>query len=730
MPRKKNRYARRGRGKMIYPDIPTARRRLTSHTNGTNEKNSTPLSYWKDTLYFRFENNEEKLESWLCKILPVAQLSADRYDTTVFIENGASVAGEIDKILDKCDVKGQRTVGLYGHYQVTMLSAPHEESTTYLSSPYRKVRRIFMRFVRRNGILPDATQALRDTLTQVFLSPDFDVEDAEDLLGQALMNKVEGVEDFLTKLVSMTGSASTIQQDGIAECLARRVEEYCQNHLNCHTLIPPWLTQGRNSSMYEKEPDMSYQPAYYSVTTQETGTVECVSAICEVAMNDSLSKGIFDVMTSFAGTRFLLDLGLVVDIEANEDTDSLDRIRLILVDGTVENLVELSRDNSAVAFVARDKIENRLQNLQTLQNYLNSDPRQIFQDSPPKRSLLESYRLLQNSINYTISELQNALNTVVHLLHQPIDDSEIRNEENDIVQACEVLLNNSTVVELYRDNGVIRSNVDALSFPAVSYLGLLLGPGFETHVTLTANDMHKLYHAVEKAFRLKNLEKMQVPIAITVSQGYINPERYSTFVDMQGSDFDRDAFRNGGSYTTRNLKMGFFTLDAIKHFALMYHPELGGRSKRIMMAAGLHWMSNASKMEREREGDFIYDLVREMSPETTSWEPEPLMEQDAQNATAEPAGRYGRFLSDLLSDHADASENSKDRFRAILNNKAVKDLVQAGNNESRLREMVARRTLDGFLDELGEDILEARDRLIREVNPGRRRVSRASRSLS
>uniref|UniRef100_A0A060SXQ8 ARAD1A11286p n=1 Tax=Blastobotrys adeninivorans TaxID=409370 RepID=A0A060SXQ8_BLAAD len=729
MPRMKNRYKRRGRGKMIYPDMPTARRRVTSHTNGTNEKNSTPLSYWKDTLYFRFENNKEKLESWLRKILPVAQLSADRYDTPVFIENGASVADEIDEVLRKCDVKGQRTVGLYGHYQLTMLSAHHKESTKFLSFPYDRLKYIFAPF-ELNGIVPEAGRTIRDKVVQTFHNPNMDIAGFLRLIQQAFQDQSVLLDSFMTELVSMTGSASTIQQDGIAECLARRAEKYCQNHLNCHTLIPPWLTQGRNSSMYEKEPDMSYQPAYYSVTAQETGTVECVSAICEVAMSDSLSKGIFDVMTSFAGTRFLLDLGLVVDIEANEDTDSLDRIRLILVDGTVENLVELSRDNSAVAFVARDKIENRLQNLQTLQNYLNSDPRQIFQNSPPKRRLLESYRLLQNSINYTISELQNALKTVVHLLHRPIDDSEIRNEDNDIVQACEVLLNNSTVVELYRDNGVIRSSGDALTFPAVSYLGLLLGPGFDTHVTLTANDMHKPYHAVEKAFRLKNLERMQVPIAITVSQVYINPEHYSAFVAMQGSDFDRDAFRNGGSYTTRNLKMGFFTLDAIKHFALMYHPELGGRSKRIMMAAGLHWMSNASKMEREREGDFIYDLVREMSPETTSWGPEPLMEQDAQNATAEPAGRYGRFLSDLLSDHADASENSKDRFRAILNNKAVKDLVQAGNNESRLREMVARRTLDGFLDELGEDILEARDRLIREVNPGRRTVSRASRSLS
>uniref|UniRef100_A0A060SZH1 ARAD1C07788p n=1 Tax=Blastobotrys adeninivorans TaxID=409370 RepID=A0A060SZH1_BLAAD len=730
MPRMKNRYKRRGRGKMIYPDMPTARRRVTSHTNGTNEKNSTPLSYWKDTLYFRFENNKEKLESWLRKILPVAQLSADRYDTTVFIENGASVADEIDEVLRKCDVKGQRTVGLYGHYQVTMLSAPHEESTTYLSSPYRKVRRILMCFVQRNGILPDATQPFRDTLTQVFLSPDFDVEDAEVLLAQAHMNTVEGVEGFLAKLVSMTGSASTIQQDGIAECLARRVENYCQNHLNCHTLIPPWLTRGRNSSMYEKEPDMSYKPAFYSLTAQETGTVECVSAICEVAMSDSLSKGIFDVMTSFAGTRFLLDLGLVVDIEANEDTDSIDRIRLILVDGTVENLVELSRDNSAVAFVARDKIENRLQNLQTLQNYLNSDPRQIFQDSPPKRSLLESYRLLQNSINYTIAELHNAGNAVAEVLSQPIVGREGRNEDSNIVTACEVLLTNCTIVELSRDNdGIVTSNRDALSFPVASYLGLLLGPDFETEVSLTIDDMRGIFDAVETAFRLKNLEKIQIPIAITVSQEYINPEHYSAFVDMQGSDFDRAAFSNGGSYTTRNLEMGFFTLDAIKHFALMYHPELGGRSKRIMMAAGLHWMSNASKMEREREGDFIYDLVREMSPETTSRGPEPLMEQDAQNATAEPAGRYGRFISDLLSDHADASENSKERFRTILNNKGVKDLVQAGNNESRLREMVARRTLDGFLDELGEDTREARDRLIREVNPGRRRVNRASRSL-
>uniref|UniRef100_A0A060SXK4 ARAD1A13684p n=1 Tax=Blastobotrys adeninivorans TaxID=409370 RepID=A0A060SXK4_BLAAD len=539
-----------------------------------------------DILRFKYNGDEVALETWLVKMVPVARWSASARDTTVLIENGACVTDKVDSILRKCGVKGQRTIGVSGNYQITIQSAALFQGTQFLTSPLDDIMFDLVPFV--DSVLPEDGQSVRGALSQLRQNPSMDIKAFTDLMMKAFRDQTIALGRLLQQLVSRSRCAFSIEQDGIAQQLVGPIERYCKKH-GCGDAIPEWV-QGR-SSIYERTMDMSCEPAYHELTYptfQGSAT-----AMCKVCMSEPLSKGIFDILTSFSGTRFRLDVGLVVDIEANE---AIDRIRLVLVDGTVDRLVELSH-NRAVAAVARDKIENRLKLLKLLQRCV-MQPGEIPRDC---EDTVETYRPLQDSIEYTINELQNSRNTISGV--PGISEVSEHECKEYIAEACEVLLNNSTVVELSKG-----TTGDTLKFPVEGFLGLKLGP--ENHVSLTTDDMWNIYGTIETAYRMRSfgLELIKLPISIILTRECVNPERYHSFVRSQGPDFDAVAFENGDSHHSGKgtLSMVLFTDEVVWHMALKYDSGLG-HSKRIMMAAALQWVIDVS-----RDREFTYDLAGDL----------------------------------------------------------------------------------------------------------------------
>lgn len=537
-----------------------------------------------DILRFKYDNDTVALEKWLEKMLPVARWSARARDTTVLIEDGESVTDNIDSTLEKYEVKAHRTIGLFGHYQITFSSSALFQATQFLTSPSECIKYELTPFVK-TSMLPEGGQ-----------NPNMDIETFRDPIMEAFW-KIDEARRLLERLVLKRQFDSSIQEDGIARRLIGPIERYCTNTLDYRVPMPEWAITGQVSPMYERSLDMSYGPAYYYLTFREVWQASA-TAMCKVCMSEPLSKGIFDILTSFSGTGFRLDVGLVVDIEVKEDKESIDRIRLLLVNGTVEKLVEQCHNNRAVAFVAREKIKNRLQHLQVLQRYVTQP-----EDAPHNREdNVETYSALRESIEYSINVLQNARDTVAEVLGS---EREHQCKEEHMAEACEMLLNNSTFVELCE--GTVA---DSLEFPIEGFLGLKLGPDLE-NVLLTTDEMQRIYYSIETEYvmRSSQLERIGLPISIIVTRECIAPERYDAFVRKQGPDFDAIGFENGDSLQCEKgkISMCFFTDEVVRHWALQYDCGLEGHSKRIITAAALQWV-----IELSRDRGFICNLAGDL----------------------------------------------------------------------------------------------------------------------
>uniref|UniRef100_A0A060TDP1 ARAD1D49280p n=1 Tax=Blastobotrys adeninivorans TaxID=409370 RepID=A0A060TDP1_BLAAD len=533
--------------------IPTRNDKLPNGTAVPSELSN--LSYDDISYHYKYRGNIHKLREFLRRVLPVASLASLQHDVVIDIEKGDTVGNEIETILSEFEIKGRRTIGLFGLYSIIMPSVPHGCAVQFIWNLFMLVASIL---------------------------------DSQDTRGAVLL---------LGGLVQTTSDGSRVLQDGTTERLVVITEDYCRDRLHENSRVPGRTVERRTVSAYEKEPDQSFQPAYQNLADNST---DLPTVICEVGMSDVVSKVIFDCLTTLAGSRGKIDLSLGVDLTINNI--GLTGIRLFVFDSSITTLVRFAERNQSVARFTRSKIENRLIHLRYLRDRLQA------MQTREERVKYEAYVHIQPTVLPTIEYYERTRDYLMTVSGGEVTDQ-------DIVETCRVVLENAEVIQMTRrDDDFIVTDINGeplngLAVKAEAFLGLLLG--FEAQVTLDIATLERIFLAVAKASESENLERIPSPIPLVVTKRHISDRRYDEFVASQGTNFNREAFESDQPVMAPKVILSHLRYDTvITTAARAYRDKKNFGSRALKLASALFWFR-----EKQKDGVEVYDLeeLREAS---------------------------------------------------------------------------------------------------------------------
>uniref|UniRef100_A0A060TAL2 ARAD1D27830p n=1 Tax=Blastobotrys adeninivorans TaxID=409370 RepID=A0A060TAL2_BLAAD len=546
---------------MEHADMPDKYKKVVPHANGGTKTRSSlkafserssdegNLTYDDVSFYYNYYGDSDSLAEWLRKVVPVAAFASIRHDTFIDIGEGVQIADEIEKVLEELDFRGRRCIGLFGHYSIVMPSRPHFIGTQFITW-------------------------LNELIGSV-LEP-------QNLIQSIILRR---------GLVTETGNSRRVLQDETARPLVHIVRAYCRDRLHVNFGIPNRVILDRSSTVYQKEPDQSFQPGYQELA--DNGT-DLPTVICEVGMSDTVSKVIFDCLTSLAGSRGKIDLSLGVDLAINNI--GLTGIRLFVFDSSITTLVRFAERNQSVARFTRSKIENRLIHLRYLRDRLQA------MQTREERVKYEAYVHIQPTVLPTIEYYERTRDYLM-----TVSEGEVTGQ--DIVETCRVVLENAEVVQMTEgDDDFIVTDINGeplngLAVKVEAFLGLLLG--YEAQVTLDIETLESIFLAVAEASQSKNLEGIPSPIPLVVTRRHISDGRYDEFVASQGTNFNREAFKRDQPVTAPNVSLGHLRDDTvIRPAAKAYLDRENFRSRALKMASALFWFR-----EKQRDGVEVYDLV-------------------------------------------------------------------------------------------------------------------------
>uniref|UniRef100_A0A060T6S4 ARAD1C22572p n=1 Tax=Blastobotrys adeninivorans TaxID=409370 RepID=A0A060T6S4_BLAAD len=537
---------------MGHADMPEKYKKVVPHTNGGTKTRSSlkafserssdegNLTYDDVSFYYNYYGDSDSLAEWLRKVVPVAAFASIRHDTFIDIGEGVQIADEIEKVLEELDFRGRQCIGLFGHYSIVMPSRPHFIGTQFITRLWERI----------SGIL-----GLQD---------------------------IDMANDLRHGLVTETGDSRRALQDETTRPLVHIVRAYCRDRLHVNFGIPNRVILDRSSTVYQKEPDQSFQPGYQELA--DNGT-DLPTVICEVGMSDTVSKVIFDCLTSLAGSRGKIDLSLGVDLAINNI--GLTGIRLFVFDSSITTLVRFAERNQSVARFTRSKIENRLIHLRNLRDH--------FHDVQ-----FEDYLHLEHTIDPTIEYYERTRDYLMAVSGGEVTDQ-------DIVETCRVVLQNAEVVQMtWGDQGFIVADINGVPLTGLAvkieaFLGLILG--FEAQVVLNVAILRRIYREVAKACTSDKLEGVTSFVSLVLERRHISDERYEEFADLQEPNFNPVAFRGGQPITVQNVVLGHLKDWVVENLAQRYVGRLSYNSRALRMAAAMFYLRR-----HHQSGVTVYDL--------------------------------------------------------------------------------------------------------------------------
>uniref|UniRef100_A0A060T7Q7 ARAD1D04950p n=1 Tax=Blastobotrys adeninivorans TaxID=409370 RepID=A0A060T7Q7_BLAAD len=541
---------------MRHADMLYEHKKVAPHTNGgtslahRNLKLPTEtssevsnLSFDDISFHYKYKGNWEKLAAFLERRLPVASFASLQHDVVIVIENGHKVVEEVNLLLEKLDIKGRRTIDLFGSYTILMPSGPHLAGTEFIT----------------------------------YLN---------DLIGPALEPQNSTLSVILRRaLVKETGDSCRVLQDGTTRSLVRLVEGYCRDQLHENSTVPSHTVHRRTPRAYVKEPDQSYQPGYQKPTAQFTNLP---TAICEVGMSEVVSKVIFDCLTSFSGSKGMVDLALGVDLAVSNR--GLTGIRLIVFDTSITTLSSVAEENASVARVLRSKIDYRLTHLLHLRAHLHEE-----------RSYRHYLRFAQ-TIDGTIDFYEGIQRHIPGINGEEVPDE-------DVVETCRAVLDRAQVINMTMSNGeftvtdINGRQVSSIALKTEAFLGLV---GFQDNIMLEFEILYDIYMHIANACKNDTLENTWSPIPLVLTRRHISDERYDEFVALQqGPDFDLEAFRDGQAITVERVTLGYLREDTvIRPAAKAYLGKRRIHSRALRNASALFWFR-----EKQKERVEVYNLA-------------------------------------------------------------------------------------------------------------------------
>uniref|UniRef100_A0A060TE26 ARAD1D12254p n=1 Tax=Blastobotrys adeninivorans TaxID=409370 RepID=A0A060TE26_BLAAD len=544
---------------MGHAGMPEKYKKVVPHANGGTKTRSSlkafserssdeaNLTYDDVSFYYNYYGDSYSLAEWLRKVVPVAAFASIRHDTFIDIGEGVQIADEIEKVLEELDFRGRRCIGLFGHYSIVMPSRPHFIGTQFIIWLYELIGSV--------------------------LEP-------QNLIQSVILRR---------GLVTETGDSRRVLQDETTRPLVHIVRAYCRDRLHVNFGIPNRVILDRSSTVYEKEPDQSFQPGYQELA--DNGT-DLPTVICEVGMSDTVSKVIFDCLTSLAGSRGKIDLSLGVDLAINNI--GLTGIRLFVFDSSITTLVRFAERNQSVARFTLSKIENRLIHLRYLRDRLQA------MQTREERVKYEAYVHIQPTVFSTIEYYERTRDYLMTVSGGEVTD-------RDIVETCRVVLENAEVIQMTRgedDFLVTNSNGERLNSLAVkveAFLGLLLG--FEAQVTLDTATLERIFSAVAEACKSEKLEGVTSSVSLILERRHISNERYEEFAHLQGPNFNPVAFRGGQAITVQNVVLGHLKGWVIENLAQRYVGRGLYNSRALKIAAAMFCLRR-----HHQQGVTVYDL--------------------------------------------------------------------------------------------------------------------------
>uniref|UniRef100_A0A060T9I7 ARAD1D12210p n=1 Tax=Blastobotrys adeninivorans TaxID=409370 RepID=A0A060T9I7_BLAAD len=527
-----NQYKRNENMSPVYKeDIPPPKGR-TFGTAGTSSELSN-LSYDDISFHYKYNGDIHRLRKFLRRVLPVASLASLQHDVVIDIEDGDTVGNKIGEVLSKFEIKGRRTIGLFGYYSIVMPSRPHIMGT---------------RFIR-------------------YL--------ANRIAGVLGLQDIDMAIDMREELVMETGHSARVLQDGTTERLVAIAEGYCREQLHENSRVPGRAVARRTSRAYEKEPDQSFRPGYH---VRADNSTSLPTVICEVAMSGVDSKVIFGCLTSLAGSRGKIDLSLGVDLTINNL--GLTRIRLFVLDSSITTLVRFS-ENASVARFSRSKIENRLIHLHHLQDRLHEE-----RDFRP-------YLHLEHTIGPTIDYYQRMQDYLIATSGGEVTNEDIVETCRVVLENAEIIQmtwgdDGFIVTDINGDP------LNGFAVKVEAFLGLILG--FEAQVSLNVATLRKIYTSVSEEFEGDTLKRTPSPIPLVVKRRHISDERYDEFVASQGTNFNREAFERDQPVTAPNVILGHLRYDTvITTAAKAYRDKKNFGSRALKIASALFWFREKQK---------------------------------------------------------------------------------------------------------------------------------------
>uniref|UniRef100_A0A060TB06 ARAD1D27786p n=1 Tax=Blastobotrys adeninivorans TaxID=409370 RepID=A0A060TB06_BLAAD len=512
-------------------EIPTRNDKLPNGTAAPSELSN--LSYDDISYHYKYRGNIDELQKFLRKVLPVASLASLQHDVVIDIEEGDTVGNEIDEVLSELEIKGRRTIGLFGNYSLTMPSRPHGCAVQFIWDLYMLIASVL-------GIQDIATANL--------------------LLGRVVQKPSDG---------------ALVLQDGTTERLVGITEGYCRDRLHENRRVPGRAVERRTASAYEKEPDQSFRPRYH---VRADNSTSLPTVICEVGMSDVVSKVIFDCLTSLAGSRGKIDLSLGVDLTINNL--GLTRIRLFVLDSSITTLVRFS-ENASVARFTRSKIENRLIHLRNLRDRLHEDRK------------FRHYLPLEHTIGPTIDYYQRTQDYLIATSGGEVTNEDIVETCRVVLENAEIV-QMTRGDDGFIVTDINGEPLNGLAVKVEAFLGLILG--FEAQVVLRAETLDDIYSAVSEEFEGDTLEGTPSPIPLVVTRRHISDNRYDEFVASQGTNFNREAFERDQPVTARNVILGHLRdATVIRPAAKAYLDGESFRSRALKMASALFWFREKQK---------------------------------------------------------------------------------------------------------------------------------------
>uniref|UniRef100_A0A060SYN9 ARAD1A13552p n=1 Tax=Blastobotrys adeninivorans TaxID=409370 RepID=A0A060SYN9_BLAAD len=511
-------------------EIPTRNDKLPNGTAAPSELSN--LSYDDISYHYKYRGKIDKLRKFLRRVLPVASLASLQHDVVIDIEEGDTVGNEIEKLLSAFEIKGRRTIGLFGNYSLTMPSRPHGCAVQFIWDLYMLIASVL-------GIQDIATANL--------------------LLG---------------RVVQTTSDGALVLQDGTTDNLVGITEDYCRERLHENSRVPRYAVDRRTASAYEKESDQSFQPGYQNLADNST---DLPTVICEVGMSDVVSKVIFDCLTSLAGSRGKIDLSLGVDLTINNL--GLTRIRLFVLDSSITTLVRFS-ENASVARFTRSKIENRLIHLHHLQDHLHEER-------------FEDYLHLEHTIGPTIEYYERMHDYLIATSGGEVTNEDIVETCRVVLENAEIV-QMTWGDDGFLVTDLTGQQLGGFAVKVEAFLGLILG--FEAQVSLNVATLKKIYSAVSRAFKGDRLESTPSPIPLVVTRSHIADNRYDEFVASQGTNFNREAFERNQPVTAPKVILSHLRYDTvITTAAKAYRDKKNFGSRALKIASALFWFREKQK---------------------------------------------------------------------------------------------------------------------------------------